>query len=40
MIVGTVFNLTEYLDLKPTMLTKVVAGAPVQVDLTTTLIYK
>ncbi|WP_033418066.1 PorP/SprF family type IX secretion system membrane protein [Cytophaga aurantiaca] len=40
MIAGTVFNLTEALDLKPTMLTKVVAGAPVQVDLTTTLIYK
>lgn len=39
-IAGTVFNLTEALDLKPTMLTKVVTGAPVQVDLTTTLIYK
>jgi len=39
-IAGTVINLTEALDFKPTMLTKVVAGAPVQVDLTSTLIYK
>ncbi len=39
-IAGTVFKLNEYLDLKPTMLIKVVEAAPIQVDLTSTVIYK
>jgi len=40
LIAGKVFNLTESFDLKPTILTKVVAGSPLQADLTTTIIYK
>jgi type IX secretion system PorP/SprF family membrane protein len=38
--IGFVKALNGSLDLKPTMLLKVVMGAPVQLDLTTTLIYK
>lgn len=37
---GFVSPLNEYLDIKPTMLIKVVTGAPVQMDVTTSLIYK
>lgn len=37
---GFVTALSASLDLKPTMLLKVVPGAPVQVDLTSTFIYK
>lgn len=35
---GYVFDLSESLRLKPTMLTKVVAGSPLQVDLSTNMI--
>ena len=37
---GFVTSLSASLDLKPTILLKVVAGAPVQLDITTTFIYK
>lgn len=37
---GFVSALGEYIDIKPTMLLKVVDGAPVQLDLTSTFIYK
>lgn len=37
---GFVSNLNSYLDLKPTMLVKMVPGAPIQLDLSATFIYK
>lgn len=37
---GFVAALNPYLDLKPTMLVKMVPGAPMQLDLSATLIYK
>lgn len=37
---GFVSALNESLDIKPTMLLKVVPGAPVQLDITSTFIYK
>lgn len=37
---GFVSTINEYLDLKPTMLLKVAPGAPVQLDMSATLIYK
>lgn len=38
--VGFVSTINEYLDLKPTALLKVAPGAPIQMDLSATLIYK
>lgn len=37
---GFVAKLNDYLDLRPSMLLKMVPGAPVQLDLTATVIYK
>ena len=37
---GFVSTINEYLDLKPTMLLKVAAGAPIQLDMSATFIYK
>ena len=37
---GFVATLNEYLDLRPSMLMKMVPGAPVQLDLTAAVIYK
>ena len=39
LIAGTVFDINEFLKLKPTGFLKYVDGAPVQFDLTTSLVY-